>query len=505
MLILKDMVHILTSWCRYNSGQWQSFELLLSPKEKELLAIIRSDNALSESEKRIPSKYKKSLTSKLCKELTFFPGKLPDVTDYQSGTIECSTLLYSLKLVSTLSIRHTPIDLAKRLVVLSRTFDLTNHRMAVLKHLCSYYADVGDIKYKSYLEEFQQVRAIVKAEDTALYLYNELIVRKRNTKLEQLASHDLALESLYALDVCIENGYVSVQFYIWYFRIKIIAARLVGDYEEALHCAIKGFEYFDNLPFRHIQGLQEFLSLLAECYLHTKNLTKARESILSLFDIGTMEGSPEWISSMRLLVRLELSEGNYNESYLTYHSLTTNKQYLSFPSASRIIEKIQEQYFNILVLMGHITNTPKPSRISINRFLKNDPEIDFNRKEVRIPLIIAQLLYNIYYKEYDSMMSRLETLKDYCARRLSPKSPFRRSNLFIRMLLVVPSSNFNSVASKRNGMKYFNRMKGTSYNITNHDTSIEIIPYEQLWKLVLNHLKKPRQVSEYQQVRVSKS
>ena len=273
-----------------------------------------------------------------------------------------------------------------------------------------------------------------------------------------------------------------------------MAARLIADQDEALHYALKGYQYFDELPFRHIQGLQDFLTLLAECYLQMKSLGKARESILKLFDIGVMKGSPEWISSMRLLVRLELSEGNYEEAFHKYNSLTADKLYKSFPKAFRITERIQEQYFNILILIGKISNIPPPSRTSINRFLKKDPEINFNRKEIRIPLIIAQLLYNIYYKEYDSMMSKLDTLKDYCARRLSSKSPFLRSNLFIRMLLTVPSSHFNAIASRRNGQNYYNRMMTTTYVITNQDASIEVIPYEELWDLVLEHLKSPKLV-----------
>lgn len=489
MMILRDMVHILTTWCRYNSVKWNSLEQLLTPKEKELLLAVRNEDSLQDCTKKYPAKYKKSLSSKLCKELTYFPGKLPDLTEYQYNVIECNSLLCSIKLVSTLSIRHTPLDTANRLLLLSRTFDLTNHRMAVLKHLFSYYAEIGGTKYNAYLEEFKHVRNVVSAEDAALYYYNELIVKKKDTKKDQLELHDYALKSLIVLEGYIDNGVTSVQFYIWYYNIKIVAARLVGDYDEAAYYALQGYTYFNELPFRHVQGLQEFLALLAECYLQLRVVDKAREYILALFEIGVNEGSPEWIMSMRLLIRLELSCRNYIDAFAAYTRLTENKLYKALSVPYRITEVIQEQYFNILILMNYIPDTATPSRLIINRFMKNDPEVAYHKKEVRIPLIIAQLLYNIYYKEYDDMMTKLDTLKDYCARRLSSKSPYLRSNIFIRMLLIVPSSHFNAIAAKRNGVSYYKRMTGTSYNVTHQDSSVEIIPYEHLWELVLNHLK----------------
>ena len=74
---------------------------------------------------------------------------------------------------------------------------------------------------------------------------------------------------------------------------------MIGDHKQALFYAKEGYSYFDNLPFRHIQSLQHFLTLLAECYLQIKLLDKAKQSIMTLLEIGVIKGSPEWISSKR--------------------------------------------------------------------------------------------------------------------------------------------------------------------------------------------------------------
>ena len=74
---------------------------------------------------------------------------------------------------------------------------------------------------------------------------------------------------------------------------------MIGDHKQALFYAKEGYSYFDNLPFRHIQSLQHFLTLLPEYYLQIKLLDKAKQSIMTLLEIWVIKGSPEWISSKR--------------------------------------------------------------------------------------------------------------------------------------------------------------------------------------------------------------
>lgn len=488
------MVHILKTWFKYSADQWQSFEQLLSPTESQLLSLVRADHSEAEirQHKNLNARHYRSLTDKLCRQLTFFPDRCQSIVDYQLIVIECSTLLYALKLVSTLGITHTPLDLANGLLEKSRAYDLTNHRMAVLKHLCSYHAEVGGKQYKSVMAEYMNVVEILKAEDTALFIYNDLIAMRTDTKIQKMDVCRNATESLLCLEAFIQGGHISNQFYLLYYKVGILKAHLASDLTQALYYAESGYAYFKALPYHHIQGIQEFLNALTGCHLQLGQVVKARQTIQLLFASGIVVGSPEWIATMRILIRLEISQRQYNTAYKLFVSLTHNKLYKSRPELSKVPERIQEQYFNLLILMGHVTNGVSPSRIKINRFLKKDQTLDFNKKEVRIPLVIAQLIYNIYYKEYDAMVSRLDTLKDYCARRLSPKSSYHRSNLFIRMLLSVPASHFNAIAARRNGKSYYNRMTTIRCDITNNDSNMEVIPYEDLWEIVLTHLKQPK-------------
>ena len=78
----------------------------------------------------------------------------------------------------------------------------------------------------------------------------------------------------------------------------------------------------------------------------------------------------------------------------------------------------------------------------------------------------------------------------YCHRYLKKDDTFR-SNCFIKMLLTLPRSNFNRIAVERNAKKFFDRLKSVPLEKANQAEDLEIIPYDDLWEMVLDMLDAP--------------
>jgi hypothetical protein len=81
----------------------------------------------------------------------------------------------------------------------------------------------------------------------------------------------------------------------------------------------------------------------------------------------------------------------------------------------------------------------------------------------------------------------MEALKAYAYRYLRRDDTFR-SNCFIKMLLQLPKNNFHRAAVLRKADKYWQKLQSVPINQANQGSDMEIIPYETLWRFVVDSL-----------------
>ena len=94
----------------------------------------------------------------------------------------------------------------------------------------------------------------------------------------------------------------------------------------------------------------------------------------------------------------------------------------------------------------------------------------------------------IIRKDYDKTIDRIEAIEKYCVRHVKKKEHFR-SNVFIKMLLTIPSSSFHKVRIERETQKYLKQLNSLPLEVANQIHEIEIIPYEHLWEFILESLE----------------
>ena len=107
---------------------------------------------------------------------------------------------------------------------------------------------------------------------------------------------------------------------------------------------------------------------------------------------------------------------------------------------------------------------------------------------MNIPILIAQMLFFIVRRQYNHAIDRIEALEKYSSRYLRNDETFR-SNCFIKMLLEIPKNSFNRLRVERAAQKYFERLIDSEVELINQPFEIEIIPYERLWAMIMNHLR----------------
>jgi hypothetical protein len=105
------------------------------------------------------------------------------------------------------------------------------------------------------------------------------------------------------------------------------------------------------------------------------------------------------------------------------------------------------------------------------------------------------MLFLIIKKRYNEAAERIDALGKYSTRYLLNDETFR-SNCFIKMLLMIPKSGFNKTMVIRKAQPIFNRMINSEIELIDQPFEIEIIPYENLWDILLDHLSKKHHFSD---------
>ncbi len=483
MHVIEELVHILNSQPRYSSAQWQHFLNILTPKEVDVVETVRSFQPIPAT---FSSRQRHKLIAKLCREVSYYTPPPSRCSEYQEKLLHCESYLYTFNVLRILKRHTSAVTLSLKVLTMCDTLDLTLPRIEVFSYLVRYYLPSKGKEYQKYSIALQRYQHIYSAESKAESCYNALEHLPQDSKANKERLAKKATEYQYLLQSYIDKELVSKDFYLSYNRIIILSHIMAGDYEEAIAAARTALQYYRSNPISYTRAITLISTQLVNIYLQIGevNMALAILSQLQSKDLDCIEN----IDIHRLKIRILLIQNNYQESYRAYNKLLNSALYKTHTPLDTHKETILKQYFNALILMGGLKTDYVPSRLEINRFHKKEKGINYLKKEIRIQLIIVQLLFNIYYKEYDDIEIQLDTLRDYCARRLSSKSPFLRSNIFIRMLLVIPRCRFNAKRSRRHGKKLYNRLLQSSPEMRKDDRSIEIIPYEHLWEFVLSHL-----------------
>lgn len=82
----------------------------------------------------------------------------------------------------------------------------------------------------------------------------------------------------------------------------------------------------------------------------------------------------------------------------------------------------------------------------------------------------------------------MDALKQYSYRYLR-KDETLRTNLFIKMLNSMVKADFNRIRTERYVEPLWEQLRSVPINISEQGIEVEILPFEQLWPMVLEMLE----------------
>ncbi|MCB9283395.1 MAG: hypothetical protein H6563_04915 [Lewinellaceae bacterium] len=279
------------------------------------------------------------------------------------------------------------------------------------------------------------------------------------------------------------------------YRVLAMRYQIENDYENTIAISRKALSVIEKDPTLNTNtALVIFhFNILQSCILlrRFEEGEQAAQRCLALVP----EGNTNWFFVLELHLMLAFHTNKFQKAYEVLRVA------LGHPGHKKLSEAIREQwtvykaYVQYFISIGKIRSAGGKEQVQsfrIGKFLNEVPTFSKDKRGVNVSIIIIQTLFLLHKREFGQIIDRVEALNMYRHRYLRRDDMFR-SNCFIQMLLQVPAANFNRIATVRRTQKFMDQLKEVPIETARQGGEIEVIPYETLWRFVLQSLElKPK-------------
>ena len=500
MQAIRELYDIIADKMDYGEHEWATFKTSLNSEAKrqfftlfekgldsEQIALKLSKSSISKEAFRNIKSYVKS---ELYSELLKFKASNYHYTPFQQAYYKALQQYSIFKTLIGFGRNHTVLDIGENLLKRAMTYDFTDIVVEVSKQLFLYYSvkEVNLDRVEKYIQLHRKYSEVLRKEA------NVEVVWARIASLSAGDSSDHILATRIAKNYLDVNKLpatqiVSSRFYLRHYLIMVYYAELNKDYQTVEKISVEAYHYFCSLTYEHKLAKEVFIHKVVYAQLW---LSKVNESFKSL-NLAIKEsrlGHANWFLFLELKLRALLIPGKYDQAHQTYQSMIDHRNFDHQPLHHRIRWVLLGSYVQFLRVVG-LASGEKPTAHFINKHFKFLDEHRNQLGDMKVPYIISQLLFSICRRDYDGMEQRIYALKTFCHTYLKKSTPNYRSSCFIKMLLLVPQNNFHPKVVERRVGLYLRRLEEESHKI-DPARIVEVIPYEKLWSIILDHLSAPK-------------
>lgn len=277
----------------------------------------------------------------------------------------------------------------------------------------------------------------------------------------------------------IADRYFSSLYFVYLLKMSI--NRMISTCQDGLLFFNDRFP--KKISFRYIMTLR-----LGVAYLYLGDFKTARNHINTCLGMNPTPGMLHWNSTYSYYFTLEMLTKNYQAAADILVKIATTKEINKLDDMWLQQWRIRSAYIHFLAKIDYVDlmvlGRRRVPNFKLGKFLNDVPLYAKDKRGLNISILIAQVLILLADKKWDKIYDRMESLSQYSYRHFKNDSAVR-SNCFIRMLLSLAKADFNPKRAQRYAQKYVDRLSTTEMNLNEYSTEIEIIPYEDLWQIIL--------------------
>ena len=268
------------------------------------------------------------------------------------------------------------------------------------------------------------------------------------------------------------------------YRARLTYEELQGHFKEMIRVAAAAERYLQNgklnarrfdLRFNHFVTIYAYLRsrqpvrglLLAERYIRDFH-----------------PSSSNWFYFQEHYLLLALHAGRYELAQQLLDSVTKNPAFAGQREAALQRWDLYRSYTSFVLPTPRVLST-RQRQVAQQMLLL--PEYSRDKRGHNVAILVLQLLHFLRERNLEPVLLRLERLRKYQQRHLTEATTLR-SRLFLRLLQVIMEKSFDPVKAAERGQGLLQQLRDTPPP-GEAFAEVEIIPYENLWGIVLELLR----------------
>lgn len=435
---------------------------------------------------------KSRLIDKLIDQLILSGNKNNNYSSYQHAYNNCHRNWAVVKLMYTKGARNTAIAIAERTSSYAKKFELTDILLLVSRELRNHYSLISYNKYKmeKYSREFDEALVLYEYENEAEKYYSEIhyisLTSRGSVNEATLEKSDQYANRLRE----ILQKHESYRLLFMAYMTLSLKYQYAHDFENMLRISTEAVEIFKNRSVTTQVALFNFQLRKMICHMQLGDYESSDQIAMAYLN-EMRKGTYNWYYILFYYFTSLMHRRNYTDAWNTLQSGLTFKNFKSLAPNLQQIFKVNEGYLQFLIESGKIDQSnlenPKSKTFKIFKFLNEIPLFSKDKRGVNVSILIIHVLFLLQRKKYNDIIDRVDALRQYTHRYLRKDDSYR-SNCFIQMLLQIPRADFNRIRTERYAEKHKNKLSLVPMNMATQGVEVEIIPYEDLWEIVLELL-----------------
>lgn len=433
---------------------------------------------------------KARLKNRLCDTVFLLDFREESHPDRQQAFVECVKKWSAAMILITKNIRSIGVRQLENLLRFSLDFEFTEISMNIIRTLELYYGTIegNQKKYNELEERLAEMEAIWMAEREAERLYSDLVVNYVNFRADKHLAAEKASEYTERVRPLREK-YTTFKIHFFSYLIQTVHYDSKGDYESVVQVCEAAVDFFNQKKYRSGMVEQTFYYTLVTACLYSRQFKRGQPFVKALEEM-LEENSFNWFKVQELYFLMAMHTENYQEAQVSLIKVLNNPNLPAQPAHIQELWKVFEAYIQYLALL-RVLPPPGPNEqlpaFKISRFVNDLVFFTKDKRGMNITVQIIEYLFYVAQNRIEECENRTEALRKYAARYLNDEATLR-SRLFIKMLLQISASAFNVPLLKSKTAETFEQLIGLPWYEVGQHREIEVIPYEQLWPIVLQSL-----------------
>jgi hypothetical protein len=281
------------------------------------------------------------------------------------------------------------------------------------------------------------------------------------------------------------------------FRVAVRHFQMMKEHRRVIEWCGKAGQYFEKNTHLVQKGrLAEFALYEMYSSFSLRDFKTGEQCALACENLFS-PGSDNWLIFLEYYFLLCLHSGNHGKSLELFYRVTDHPKFKTLPPIRMEKWKIFEAYLNFV-----LPDTLPKQKFNLFRFVNEVPMYSQDKAGFNLTILVAHIILLINIGNYPDVIRMEEALIAYCNRNLRKKKN-HRSYYFMKMILVLLKFNMDHQKSKQIAEKFLLRMKNAKEIEQQATEELEVIPYEQLWDLLLEKIKKREGVSPIEKKQIN--